>query len=155
MDLSSVMKPMLCSGPILGTFQSQARDHVLSCCRSPGSSVQRCQLPTVVSIIPFPTMIDLPAKILLPHPPHASNFAFIVLLTGASPSLCAQLESAEYPECTGERNLGARDLSSSWPWVSVTNPGMQVRTSESQPPAWTRRPQSLTTMIWGLRIPRL
>ena len=99
--------------------------------RSSRSPVQCCQLLTVVSTVPFPIMISvgLLSKILLPHHPHASVFAFIVLLTEASPSLCAQLASAVYIGYTGKRNLGTRDLSLAWLWVSVTNPGMQVRMS--------------------------
>lgn len=41
-------------------------------------------------------------KILLPHPPYASIFAFVVLPTEASPSLCAQLESTMYAEYMGK-----------------------------------------------------
>lgn len=49
--------------------------------------------------------VGLFSKILLPHHLYASIFAFIVLLTEASPSLCAQLESAVYTKYTDERNL--------------------------------------------------
>lgn len=44
--------------------------------------------------------VGLLSKMPLPHRPYASIFAFIVLLTEASPSLCTQLESTMETEHT-------------------------------------------------------
>lgn len=125
-NLSSAIKPMLCSQPCTWDLPEPSKEScsqllLVTCVTSHHAPV----LPaTDFSTVLFPIMISvgLLSKTLVPHHLFASTFALIALLTKAPPSLCTQLERAVDTKHTGKRTLSSQGLSLAWLWASVTNP---------------------------------